>query len=717
MVANPTWDPNGSWNNVRDYGDPWTVIPAEWEQGWFAASGISNPVNSGSPKNNSANISIVGGVLNMKVANIGGINYGCLMTTNPSNSGTSTGFTLTPPYAVEAQLFIPGPAGSVLVPNWVAFWSDGQNWPGDGEVDAIESLGVPDWNSFHWHGPGNPNGIGGTANMSPHPYGLHTVGYYRSATQVRWYYDGILVGTEPADSTSPHYLILTHTYNGSPDLIPSTLGVHWVRAWTPSQAPTTGMVVTAAAAGTQTAAGVALSVRVLTGAAQTQAGATAHNDAMTTPELTLTPAASGSLIMGALANGAAQKFTQQDPATTFYQNVGDASTNEAYCLFRSAAVTAAGVPVTVGATGPGPGGQMLGAAAEIQAAPGQVIAEDPTSPAAVFAAALAASTAGFTPPGGSVLVALVSANYNNAGTPTVTMAVTDSTGLTWTQLAGNLAGQDLTSVWVAGAAPVTPPPPITGPPPTSRQLIVSAAPKSGVDPYGNPFPQGFQVGPSTGPQVQVVPLAGGAQVRFPVPAPMLSNVPNLAALAVTPSLADLLLSGPALAAAGARDWVQLAAFSNDGAGSAAMLQFRYIDTTGAVTVTAEYNGGQWLFNELATFAGLIAAQNPAAPGTFEPWHSLGNYPSGTTTRGQYRLTPTGKLELDINLTGTPASGTASFPNTLPAAYRPSVTKRAPATQGTGGVGWVSVSTAGVVSCIIAANATTTFDCPAELVLT
>lgn len=116
--------------------------------------------------------------------------------------------------------------------------------------------------------------------------------------------------------------------------------------------------------------------------------------------------------------------------------------------------------------------------------------------------------------------------------------------------------------------------------------------------------------------------------------------------------------------------------------------------------------------------GPVVAQLPgSSPATAETWHSLGAYPSGTTTRGQYRLTSEGKLELDINLTGTPASGTSSFPNTMPASYQPAVTKRIPATQGSGGVGWVTVSTAGVVSCTIANNGTATFDCPARVELT
>lgn len=694
MVANPSWDPNGAWTNVLDDGDPWTTIPAHWDQGWFGASGITAPVNSGSPSNNSANLAISGGVLNMTVGNISGTPYGCLLTTNPANSATSTGLTFTPPYAVEAQINIPGPVNGG-VPDWFAWWTNGQNWPADGEVDVLETIGnAGSDNVPHVHDATNPNGIG-LDSLAPSAYGktstsgLHTFGCSRTATQVQFYYDGVLVLTEPIDTASPHYLVLVATYSTAQSL-PQTMGVHWVRAWTPGTATTTGMTVSATASGSQAAAGVALTLRVLTGAATTQAGVTAHNEALSTPVMSLTPAKTGSVIYGAMTNGAiAAPFTARDAATTFFQNIGDTTTAESYLTFRGTATAVAGTAVTLGASGPAPVSQLLGVLAELQPATGQSIAEDPSSPPSVFADALTATTAGFSPPGGSVLVALVSANYGSAGTPTVTMTVSDSTGLTWTQLIGNsgAGGQNLCSVWVAGAGTGSPPPPIPGPPATARQLILSAAPRSGTDVYGNTFVQGIQVGPASGSQVLIRPATGAAEIQFPVPAPQLSNTANIAG-GSTATLAQLVLSGPALAAASHQDWAQLVAFSSDGA-NPAVFQFRYISTSGAVTVMATFDGTSFRWVD-------------------EPWASLGSYPSGTTTRGRYRMTGDGELELDINLTGTPSSGSANFPNTLPTAYRPSVTKRGVIAQG-GTLGLLSVSTAGVVSMTIGAGGSATAD--------
>src|SRR4029077_3402733 len=129
---------------------------AHWQPGWFGASGITPPVNSSSPQNNSAYVTISGGYLNLKVDST----YGSLVNTNPGNSSTATGFTLGYPCAFEARINVPGPFGSTLVPNWLARWTDGQDWPGDGEIDILESLGAPaDWNAYHVHDATNPDGI------------------------------------------------------------------------------------------------------------------------------------------------------------------------------------------------------------------------------------------------------------------------------------------------------------------------------------------------------------------------------------------------------------------------------------------------------------------------------------------------------------------------------------------------------------------------------
>jgi hypothetical protein len=230
--TNPTWGA-GPWTLAFSDEFPGTGLDTtKWEAGWFGASGITPPVNSGSPSNNSANVSVAGGLLSLAVANIAGTNYGALITSNPNNSGTATGFQHGPPVAFEARLNLPQSGTGVA--NWCAWWTDGQTWPGDGEIDILESLGSPDDNTYHVHDAANPSGAGATHNLSP-PYGWHTFGCYWHSSQVDFYYDGSFVATVATDGfIGPHYLILVNTYNTAPDVIPATMQVDWVRAWTPA---------------------------------------------------------------------------------------------------------------------------------------------------------------------------------------------------------------------------------------------------------------------------------------------------------------------------------------------------------------------------------------------------------------------------------------------------------------------------------------------------
>jgi len=88
------------------------------------------------------------------------------------------------------------------------------------------------------------------------------------------------------------------------------------------------------------------------------------------------------------------------------------------------------------------------------------LAEDASGPAAVSVlgsgSTLTVTTASFSPPAGSLLVALVP---SNGGASQVTMTVTDNLGthLNWhEQVKTNVAGNDYAGVWIAdvpGAAP------------------------------------------------------------------------------------------------------------------------------------------------------------------------------------------------------------------------------------------------------------------------
>lgn len=211
------------------------------------------------------------------------------------------------------------------------------------------------------------------------------------------------------------------------------------------------ITVTATAAGADSSTGIALTVKVVTGAlaAASQPGATAGSITVTTPQLAITPTHSGSWVYGAVLSGNAGTFTAV-ANTVFTRNTEDDTNSVVYGTFRSSGTTTTS-STTYGASAPaGSAGTILIALAEILAS--GTLAEDASSPAAVeTAGAKTVTTASFTPPAGSLLVATVSAATQGDGA-TDTVTVTAAGGsLTFKQVAtcpiteaGNIA-----TVWVA----------------------------------------------------------------------------------------------------------------------------------------------------------------------------------------------------------------------------------------------------------------------------
>lgn len=144
--------------------------------------------------------------------------------------------------------------------------------------------------------------------------------------------------------------------------------------------------------------------------------------------------------------------------------------------------------------------------------------------------------------------------------------------------------------------------------PGAGTLVGSWAADAGTDPYGNAYPKGFSVGLASGTQTQLIPsdAGGAAEISFPFSSPALSNTPNIGA-GPDGAFAELVISGPALAAAGEKDWCQVVIFSNDTLGDEANIGFRYIDTLGNVTVVAEMQGTQWTFTQGLIIDGTLSS--------------------------------------------------------------------------------------------------------------
>ena len=217
-------------------------------------------------------------------------------------------------------------------------------------------------------------------------------------------------------------------------------------------------ITVTATQGGSTGASLLLRVFVLTGAkaVASQAGASTNNQfsATTTWTQSITTTA-GSNVYGAGAHGTPGS-TDTGSNTTIVDDVSDATNSWQYVTFKALNVTSGATArgFTIGSAQSGPFAQL-----EILAA--ATLAEDGSAPAVASGAGtanLTVTTASFTPPAGSLLVAIVS---SNGGSGVTTMTVSDSSSLAWTEkVKNNPSNGDYAGVWIAdvpaGASAVLP---------------------------------------------------------------------------------------------------------------------------------------------------------------------------------------------------------------------------------------------------------------------
>src|SRR5258708_3781871 len=193
--------------------------------------------------------------------------------------------------------------------------------------------------------------------------------------------------------------------------------------------------------------GMALRVLVLTPAktAAQQPGGISNTQltAATSFTQSVTTTQAGSRVYGASAVFPSNSATAA-ALTTVVDNVADGVNNAQYVTFKATSLTgtpgATTLGFTVGSASAGPFAQ-----AEIKTA--GTLTEDVSGPAvASTTAATSVVTAGFTPPPGSLLVALVGSD-GGAGVCTMTMS---GGGLAWSELVKqNPSSGDYAGVWVA----------------------------------------------------------------------------------------------------------------------------------------------------------------------------------------------------------------------------------------------------------------------------
>lgn len=189
--------------------------------------------------------------------------------------------------------------------------------------------------------------------------------------------------------------------------------------------------------------GMAILLKVFTGQAASPIGNNTTGATNGTPSLSITPNATGSLIVGANL-GASGTYTANG-ATTYEQQVSGAGLE--YVHMRSTSTTTASTPVTIGGTASASSISI----ALLEILKGTGLAEDASSPAGSgFSAVTSMTTAAFAPPVGSLLVLMVTAN-GNAGVNGIHVTDTSGLGLTWTEQPSkqNGAGNGYSGVWTA----------------------------------------------------------------------------------------------------------------------------------------------------------------------------------------------------------------------------------------------------------------------------
>ena len=217
---------SGSWTLAFDDEFNGTALDrTKWNTGWFG-SGVTAPVGSSEQQcYDPAQVSVHNGTLHLDAT---ARSEQCGGSTRPYSSGmvTTNGLHQFTDGFFEASIYLPAaPDGSVA--DWPAWWTDGQSWPADGEMDIMEGLSGS--TCYHYHDPSG--GPGSCADVGP---GWHTFGADRENGTVTYYYDGHDVGTTSTGGvTAPQYLVLNNAVGGAGGKsAPADLQVDDVRVWT-----------------------------------------------------------------------------------------------------------------------------------------------------------------------------------------------------------------------------------------------------------------------------------------------------------------------------------------------------------------------------------------------------------------------------------------------------------------------------------------------------
>jgi hypothetical protein len=198
--------------------------------------------------------------------------------------------------------------------------------------------------------------------------------------------------------------------------------------------------------------GVLLRVKVLTGASPVPGASAASAAGAATVSVTTTKA--GSLVYGGACDNRRQTAFTWAAGTAELDDQADTGLGLVEGTWKSAAATIIPGPAAFGTSDGNQSGFRVLAGLEVL--PAGTLAEDSSSPASVYGSAGVSSvqTADFTPPAGSLLAAVGTAQGDGG---TQTTGTVSGGSLTWTeQIRANPAGAGYVGVWTA-YIPVTSP--------------------------------------------------------------------------------------------------------------------------------------------------------------------------------------------------------------------------------------------------------------------
>jgi hypothetical protein len=224
-MANPV-GPGGSWTLEFEDLFPGTSLDLTR---WGYLNG--NAINGTSCLGTASCTTVSGGYMYLTVASA---SQGAYISSAPSDGAGVNGWVLPTNGCVEARMYIPGPS-STQPYNWGGYFTSGQAWPTNGEIDVCETNGSGIDINYHWEsggeqqsGPYNPSG--NWCNS------WHTYTAERGTSTVSFYWDGALVHAPwtTDDGGGGHSILPCNgTGGGGPEAlgISYAIVVDYVRGW------------------------------------------------------------------------------------------------------------------------------------------------------------------------------------------------------------------------------------------------------------------------------------------------------------------------------------------------------------------------------------------------------------------------------------------------------------------------------------------------------